>query len=109
VARAILNDSTIVVVTPVTPTVAQGDRSLSSANTEWVGNEIETAIANNKFEFTQGTPEAIWLMSHPLNKFPSVTVIDSAGSIVEGDVEYISLSQVKVTFDAGFSGKAYLN
>lgn len=50
-----------------------------------------------------------WIINHSLNKFPSVTTIDSNGYQVFGDVEYISLSQVKVHFGASFSGKAILN
>lgn len=61
------------------------------------------------FPFTQSTPSAVWVIDHPLNKVPSVTVIDSAGSLVEGEVRYSGLSQVTVTFSGGFSGKAFLN
>jgi hypothetical protein len=52
---------------------------------------------------------ATWTIDHPLKKFPSVNIVDSAGSLVEGDVEYISDSRVIVSFIAEFSGKAYLN
>jgi len=50
-----------------------------------------------------------WVINHSLNKYPSVTTIDSNGYQVFGDVEYISMSQVKVHFGASFSGKAILN
>jgi len=61
------------------------------------------------FQFTQSSPSAEWVIAHTLNKFPSVTVVDSAGSIVIGAVKYDSNAQVTVTFGGGFSGKAYLN
>ena len=49
------------------------------------------------------------MIVHGLGKFPSVTVVDSANSVVVGNVAYDSPNQVTVTFEASFSGKAYLN
>lgn len=46
---------------------------------------------------------------HNLNKQPSVTVIDSAGDEVIGEVEYIDNVQVRVRFAAAFSGIVVLN
>lgn len=57
----------------------------------------------------QSTPAALWSISHGLGKYPSVTVVDSGGSVVEGDVNYISTNNVQLTFSAAFSGSAYLN
>jgi hypothetical protein len=50
-----------------------------------------------------------WTINHPLDKFPSVTVVDSAENVVYGNVQYISMTQIQVTFSAAFGGKAYLN
>lgn len=50
-----------------------------------------------------------WTINHGLNKYPSVAVADSAGSIVIGDVKYIDDNTVTVRFNSEFSGKAYLN
>lgn len=50
-----------------------------------------------------------WLIKHDLGKFPSVSVVDSANSIVIGDVTYIDNNNVVVKFNGMFSGKAYLN
>jgi hypothetical protein len=44
-----------------------------------------------------------------MNKYPSVTVIDSSNSTVEGEIIYNSLSSLTINFSGGFSGKAYLN
>lgn len=51
----------------------------------------------------------IWIVNHTLNKFPSVSVVDSGGNLVMGDVTYINTSQLKISFNYEFSGKAYLN
>ena len=62
----------------------------------------------SQFLFTQSVPEAVWVIAHGLGGYPTVVVIDSAGSVVEGDVEYDSTEQVTLTFSAGFAGTARL-
>ena len=51
----------------------------------------------------------VWVITHNLNRYPSVVVIDSGNNLVLGDVIYNSLSQLTITFTSEFSGKAYLN
>jgi hypothetical protein len=57
----------------------------------------------------QSAPSSTWSVAHPLLKFPSVTVVDSANNKVEGEVNYIDTSNLTITFSGSFSGKAYLN
>lgn len=58
----------------------------------------------------QGVPSDVWLIEHNLGKYPSVTVVDSSGAEVEGDVDRsLGLNQLRVTFSGAFSGFAYLN
>lgn len=61
------------------------------------------------FEYAQSVPSNTWVIQHNLGKEPAVTVVDSAGSIVEGDCQYIDDSKIILTFSSAFSGKAYLN
>ena len=61
------------------------------------------------FIFTQGVPATTWNIQHNLGKFPSITVIDTADTVVTGQYEYIDNNNVTLTFSAGFAGKAYLN
>ena len=61
------------------------------------------------FEYTQGVPATTWNIQHNLNNFPSITVIDNAGTVVSGQYTYIDNNNVTLTFSAGFAGKAYLN
>jgi len=60
-------------------------------------------------DHTQANPSAIWTINHGLNKFPSVTVVDSAGTQVFGDVDHTDNNNLTITFINQFSGKAYLN
>lgn len=50
-----------------------------------------------------------WIIQHNLLKFPSITVVDSAGSVVIGDITYTSENEIRLNFQGAFSGKAYLN
>ena len=50
-----------------------------------------------------------WIIVHNLNKYPAVSIIDSAGDEVEGNVHYDSLNQVTITFIGSFKGTATLN
>lgn len=61
------------------------------------------------FVFNQASPIATWVIVHNLGGFPSVTVVDSADTQMEGDVVYNSEDQITVSFTSGFAGKAYLS
>jgi hypothetical protein len=61
------------------------------------------------FVYTQTSPSAVWTINHNLNKYPSVTIVDSADNMVIGEVFYNSLNQVTLTFAGAFSGKAFIN
>ena len=69
--------------------------------------DIETS--DKTFVFEQGVPSATWVITHNLNKFPSVSVVDTANTSGFGAVEYNSANQLTVTFSGAFAGKAYLN
>lgn len=58
---------------------------------------------------TQGLASATWTITHNLNKFPSVTIVDSEEEQVFGVVDYQSANTIVLTFSAAISGKAYLN
>ena len=57
----------------------------------------------------QATASDEWTIEHNLNKFPSVSVVDTANTIVSGLVTYIDENTVKLEFNGAFKGKAYLN
>ena len=68
-----------------------------------------SSVGDKTFVFTQGTPIYQWDITHNLNKFPSVSVVDSFNEQVIGSVEYINKNRLTVTFAAPFSGQAYCN
>ena len=70
---------------------------------------LKTEFNTSTLTHNQLSPEKEWNVVHNLNRFPTVTVVDSGGSVVLGDVQYIDENQIKIVFTTSFSGKAYLN
>ena len=69
----------------------------------------ELVAADKNYVFIQSTPSATWNITHNLGKFPSVSVVDSANTVVYGDIDYINENSLTITFSAAFGGKAYMN
>ena len=61
------------------------------------------------FTYIQASPSNTWHIAHNLGRYPSVTVVDSSGDVVEGDVDYVDANTLVATFNAPFAGDAYLN
>jgi len=69
----------------------------------------ELVAADKNYVFIQSTPSATWTITHNLGKFPSVSVVDSANTVVYGNIDYINENSLTITFSAAFGGKAYMN
>ena len=57
----------------------------------------------------QTVSSSTWNITHNLNKYPSVSIVDSSNEEVIGEVEHINSNSLTVKFSAPFSGKAFLN
>lgn len=79
--------------------------------TEGAGGTVESSGGGGDITYihTHMTAEKEWDIQHNLNKYPSVSVVDSAGNTVIGECEYISKDRLILRFSGGFSGHAYLN
>lgn len=73
------------------------------------GTQTRILSEDKNYLHTQSVVSDEWVINHNLNKYPSVTVIDSAGNEVIGDVEHIDKNNLKIKFASGFTGKATLN
>ena len=80
--------------------------SNDSYDTKWVSGVYG---GDKNFCHLQGEASAIWVINHYLNKFPAVTIFDSAGEVVMGDIQYVDLNTVRIVFEDEFAGKATLN
>ena len=67
---------------------------------------LSTALSKT---YNQTAPASVWNVVHNLNRYPAVSVVDSAGSVVTGDVEHLSANALQVSFASAFSGTAYLS
>ena len=103
VVRETGNTITVTEVTGSSTVVTEKGNSVT------VTGVIGGVTLDANFVFTQTSPSATWVVTHNLNKYCSVTVVDSADNICLGDVLYNSLNQVTLTFAGAFSGKAFFN
>ena len=65
--------------------------------------------ASAVYRHHQAAPAPAWTVSHDLGYYPAVTVTDSAGSVVEGDVDYVNENALIITFSVAFGGYANLS
>jgi len=70
---------------------------------------INFVLPTGSYVHTQSAPSATWSVTHNLGYFPSVSVVDSGGTVVIGDVIYVSENEVSIEFSSAFGGKAYLS
>jgi hypothetical protein len=73
------------------------------------GRQGDPGPMGTTYTSLQSSPSKLWTIAHNLNRFPDVTVTDSTGREVGGDVDYIDANNLTVAFSAPFSGVAYLN
>ncbi len=69
---------------------------------------VDLAVLNDRHVHEQNTPSTAWNITHALGGRPSVTVVDSGGTVVIGEVVYNSDTSITINFTAAFSGSAYL-
>ena len=68
--------------------------------------QTDKTFVSNEISFEGNNPVTI---NHNLNKFPSVTTVDTTGSHIIGDVQHIDANSFKITFNVPFSAKVYAN
>lgn len=92
---------------------AQGDfltvDPLTSIVTKRSTSEVLVDFGISTYIHDQGTPNTVWTIVHNLDKRPSATVVDTAGTVVSGEISYVSNNEIEINFHNAFSGKAYLN
>jgi hypothetical protein len=98
--------------TPNTVTVNQEDQNLVTVQTIVNNVTVTTGSiatgATRRHVHTQGAVSSTWTITHALGGNPSVMVVDSSNTVVYGEIQYLSSTQVRILFSAAFSGFAYL-
>ena len=72
-------------------------------------SDARTALGTTTFVHDQGTAAATWNITHNLNAYPSVTVVDSTKRVGIADVTYVDANSLTISLQGSMSGKAYLN
>ena len=84
------------------------------ANGDWIGryiteNDLPTIINDKNYVHNQIVASNSWEIQHNLDKYPSVSIVDSGNNLVIGEIKYIDSNNIIITFTSVFSGKAYFN
>ena len=58
---------------------------------------------------SQNVASSLWSVVHNIGKIPSVSVVDSGGSMVIGDIHHVDTNSCTIAFSSAFTGTAYLN
>ena len=66
-------------------------------------------IGDLNYVHEQAIADKTWLVKHNLDKYPAVTVIDSANTVIIGDIKYIDENTLQIMFSSAFTGRAYCN
>lgn len=89
------------------------DIEMSDTSTNLVQNNTIKSYIDSKADKTyvhnQITASNKWIIEHNLEKYPTIAIIDSGNTTVVGEIEYVNLNLVYVTFNGIFSGKAFCN
>lgn len=86
------------------------DQIITDENFQFVTLEEKEQISKIKhYVHNQIAANNVWEINHNLGKFPSVSIVDSAGTVVIGDVSHIDINNLTISFASGFAGTAYLN
>jgi len=95
-----------------------GDFFLNTTNMNLYGPKTESSwgtpvdlVGSQELGYMhiQENASATWSITHGLGFVPNITVVDTAGTVVEGSYNYPNSNTVVLTFIGAFSGRAYLS
>lgn len=70
---------------------------------------IDQGVGDKYYYHTQAATAEEWVIEHNLGKYPSVTVVSSAGEEIYCDKTFVSINTVVLNFGTPISGAAFLN
>lgn len=73
------------------------------------GDQGDPGVDGDKHYTENFTNQATLNITHNLNKKPAVTVVDTAGDEIEGEVTHNTIDDLTIVFSASFSGSVILN
>lgn len=74
-------------------------------------NEIISSVIAKQttFIYNQTEESQIWIIEHNLNKYPSITTVDTNGNEFSCQKTYIDSNTIKITCSSPMAGQAFLN
>lgn len=74
----------------------------------------EGSVESQAYRHIQSVPDSVWTINHGLGFYPNVTIVDSTGREVEGEVGWVNQNSLTVSFfgsngPVSFAGEAYLS
>lgn len=85
------------------------ERETRKATAATVAGYLVDYVGIAAYVHTQGVASSLWTINHNLGSRCNVTVVDSTGRQVEGDVVFQDDNTVVIEFSGAFSGSAYLS
>lgn len=80
------------------------------------GKQIkDNSISKSKLDFdlsythVQSVSLSTWNITHTLDKYTNVTIYDASDNVIEGEINYISNSQLQIKFNTSLTGKVILS
>lgn len=70
---------------------------------------LDIVIPAVSYKHTQIAPASTWAITHNLKFLPNVTVFDSGGTQIEGNVIHTNTDSLSIQFSAAISGNAVLS
>lgn len=91
-------------------TVTDGEPTVTKTAVGGVVNlDFGIPDVDKHYAYEQAQPSDTWTIQHNLRKYPSVSIVDTAGSAFLGEVHYIDENSLTISFAAAVAGYAYLN
>lgn len=83
--------------------------TITNPSASQINIQALTSDANFVYSDKQNVASKTWVIVHNLNKYPSVTVVDTAQETIYGHVDYNTTGQITITFANPVQGLAFLN
>lgn len=75
----------------------------------YIKNKPVVTGEDKHYVHTQMSASETWEITHNLGKYPAVSIVDSSGNLVVGEVSYKDKNNLTLTFSSAFSGICYCN
>jgi hypothetical protein len=104
----------IVAISGTTMTMTCDSFSGSGFFASWTihlaGDKGSAGAAGGSYVHHQSSASSLWTVTHNLGYYAGgISVIDSAETVVVGDITHTSINQFTVSFSTAFSGKVYVS